>query len=98
MEILLLILITGLFYMIGPVIFVKLRGKVTRGKAFLFALLNWIIIYAIFMTIYYAIFPGDADTTVNSAPALWLFVSWRYMTVKNVTKKYNISKKYTKFD
>jgi TPR repeat protein len=86
MEILLLILITGLFYMIGPVILVKLRGKVTRGKAFLFALLNWIIIYAIFMTIYYAIFPGDADTTVNSAPALWLFVSWRYMTVKNVTK------------
>jgi len=87
MEILLLILITGLFYMIGPVIFVKLRGKVTSGKAFLLALLNWIIIYAIFISVYYAIFPGETDTIVNSAPALWLFIAWKYMTVKNGTKK-----------
>jgi len=72
--------------MILPFVFVKLRGKTTSGKAFLLAFLNWIIIYALFMSIYYAIFPGDTDTVVNSAPALWLFVSWRYMTFKSATK------------
>lgn len=104
MEILLLILITGLFYMIGPVIFVKLRGRLTRGKAFLLALLNWGIIYAIFITIYYAIFPGETDTVVNSAPALWLFISWRYMTVNSpglglwsyIALRYKIIKNGTK--
>ena len=86
MEILLLILITGFFYMILPFIFVKRRGKTTSGKAFLLAFINWLIIHFIFLAIYYAIFPDDAGTTANSVPALWLFVAWRYMTVKNVTK------------
>ena len=86
MEILLLILITGLFYMIGPVIFVKLRGKVTSGKAFLFALLNWIIIYVIYRVIYNLIFPGEISTLNSSGPALWLYISWKYMTIKNATK------------
>lgn len=102
--VLLLILVTGLFYMIGPIIFVKLRGKVTRGKAFLLALLNWIIIYAIFINVYYAIFPGETDTIVNSAPALWLFIAWRYMTVNSsgfglwsyIALRYKIIKNGTK--
>ena len=86
MDILLLILITGFFYMILPFIFVKRRGKTTSGKAFILAFINWFIIHIIFLAIYYAIFTDDAGTTVNSVPALWLFVAWRYMTVKNVTK------------
>jgi hypothetical protein len=35
MEFFLLLLISGLFYMIAPVMFVRLRGKVTSGKAFM---------------------------------------------------------------
>ena len=73
--------------MIGPVIFVKLSGKMTTGKAFLLALLNWLFIYSIFISVYYSIFPGDIDATINSAPALWFFVSWRYMIEKNTTIK-----------
>jgi hypothetical protein len=89
MEFLLLLLITGLFYMLAPVIFVKLHGKVTSGKAFALSLLNWLVIHAIFLAIYYAIFPNDTGAASSSAPAFWLFVAWRYMTVKTNNKNIN---------
>jgi hypothetical protein len=87
MEILLLILLTGVFYMIAPVIYVKRRGKVTRGKALLLSLVNWLTIQFLFLIIYVLIFPGEIDSYVYSGPALWLFVAWKYMTVENGTKK-----------
>ena len=37
---LLLILFTGLIYMALPILFVKLRGKVSRGKAFFAGILK----------------------------------------------------------
>jgi hypothetical protein len=40
------------FYMIAPVIYVKRRGKVTRGKALLFSLVNWLTIQFLFLITY----------------------------------------------
>lgn len=84
---LLLILITGFFYMIVPVVFVKIYGKVSSGKAFLISLLNWIILYVIYRIIYNLIFPGDINALNSSGPALWLYIAWKYMTIKNANKK-----------
>lgn len=82
-EFLLLFLITGLFYMILPVLFVKLRGKKTSGKAFLLSLLNWLLIHIIFISIYNMVYPGEIDSIVYSGPILWLYISWRYMNVNS---------------
>lgn len=93
MEILLPILITGLFYMIGPVIFVKLRGKVTSGKAFLLSLLNWFIIYIIYLVIYNMIFSGEISTAESIGPSIWVIIAWKYLTINNTTSKTGTQKK-----
>lgn len=80
------ILITGIFYMIVPVIYVKVYGRVSSRKAFLISLLNWIMIYILYRLIYYLVLPNDISTLDSSGPALWLFITWKFMAVKNPIK------------
>lgn len=92
---LLLILITGLIYMALPILFVKFRGKVSRGKAFLLAFLNWFIIHFILISVYGAIFPGEADSLIYSGPVLWLYISWKYLSIKKTANNRKANTKST---
>lgn len=92
LNLLLLFLITGIFYMIGPVIMVRTHGKVNSRKAFSFAFLNWLVIHIIFLIIYNLIYPDDINATTSVGPAIWLYIAWKYMTINESAKSKSIKR------
>lgn len=85
------LIITGLFYMIFPFIFVRMRGQTTSNKAFWLSFINWIIMHTLFLTIYNNLFPEGIGAGTSMAPALWLFFTWWYMKKpKDTTTQYNM--------
>ncbi|MDY0278776.1 MAG: hypothetical protein RBQ97_11905, partial [Acholeplasma sp.] len=79
MDFVLNLLITGVLYMTLPLVYVKFRGKTASNKAFGLAFINWVIMHAIFLVVYYQLFPDDISAATSTAPGLWLFLAWWYM-------------------
>lgn len=93
-EFLIIVIITGFFYMIGPVVYVKIRGRVNSRKAFWLSFLNWMILHTVFLGIYNLIYPNEISTATSIGPGLWLFFAWKYMSVKESEINKTYKKQY----
>jgi hypothetical protein len=83
LEFILGMVISAWFYMALPLVYVKLRGKVAKGKAFMLALLNFFLVKIILSMVFMAFgFESANSLDFFLGATLWLFVASRYMTDK----------------